>query len=267
MTRWASGNGRSYRGGVKLAIFTVLVIYLLWGANVFKLRANSIEKYTSQYLKIVNKIFKLVSGTPKGVIWTWDTIKGFGEAKALKASYVFLIMVPLAARFLDGGPNKLLFNFHGNQFVFNLTVPFSWTVLYVSAILASIAGVMYEMICPKLVKDYSNFAAFENAHRDGSHLNSSIDWLSMLPLDTDLDEKIRRMKDLYNSDPIDNARVIESLTGEMKTRPKDFYFVRDASNLALPLSRLTISIAYFVAFLCLGYVLLENVYYVFRHVG
>lgn len=230
-------------------------------------RTLPIDSYTKAYLRIVNKTFELVSGTPKGVIWTWDTIKGFGEARALKASYVFLILVPLAARFLDGGPNRLIFDFLGNQVVFNLAVPFSWTVLYVSAVLASLGGVMYEMLCPNLVKEYSNFAAFEEAHRDGSHLNSNIEWLSMLQVNVDLEVKIDRIKELYNSDPIDNRRLIESLNGDSKTRAKDFYFVRDASNLALPLSRLTVSIAYFGAFLCLGFVVLQNIYYVFRHVG
>ncbi|MCH7700547.1 MAG: hypothetical protein IID37_02555 [Planctomycetes bacterium] len=218
----------------------------------------------SYLLPITVRAVRRLAGSPKMITWTWDTIKGFGQAKALKTSYVFLFLVPTIARVFINMPASIKIPFWDKTLELPLELPFSWVVLFISACLASLGNVIYAVMCPKLVKQFTDFPAFKAAQRDGTFLHSTVRTLALQRSGASTTEQVNALSELYNSTPVDTPQLVSSLDSGTRLAPSGFYFVRDSANLGRPLSRLIASLAYFGAFICLGWIALQNVGYVVR---
>ena len=206
-----------------------------------------------------------MASSPKSITWTWDTIKGFGQAKALKSSYIFLFLVPILARVLINIPDSITIPFWDKALNIPLELPFSWVVLFVSACMASLGNIIYAIMCPKLVKEFSDYPQFREAERDGTYLRFTIQELALQRSQATIEEQIESVKQLYNPVPIDIARFGNSLNGSASLLANEFYFVRDSANLGNPLARLVASISYFGAFICLGVIAIQNIIYVVQY--
>lgn len=211
------------------------------------------------------RTIRSLRGSPRLISWTWDTIKGYGSTRALKASYVFLFAVPALARALEAIPDSVTIPIWGKSFDIALELPFSWVVLFWSACLASLGNIVYATMCPELVKQFSDFPAYRSAARDGTHLRSTVSKLALLGSGASVGEQLTSVRDLYNDVPIRFDNLEGSLEGQGELSSAQFYFVRDAANLAQPLTRLVASCAYFGAFICLGILAMQNVVYVVEY--
>lgn len=241
-----------------------LATFIKATANVIKAIATFINsKYDDIYSRVV-KLSSRLSQSPKSVIWTWDTIKGFGKAKTLKTSYIFLFLVPVLARASINIPDSVTIPFWDKTLEIPLALPFSWIVLFVSACLASLGNVIYTVRCPKLVKQFTDYPSFEESKRDGTHLRSTIDLLALNRKES-MRDKIEDVQERYNMVPIQHEILAKTLQGKISCDPAEFYFVRDAANLGRRRSRLIASIAYILAFICLGIIAVQNVCYVIQY--
>ena len=213
-------------------------------------------------LKLAIYFVELLKNSPRGITWTWDTIKGFGAAKALKTSYVFLFVVPVLARVLVNMPETITLPIWGKTITVALSLPFSWVLLFVSACLASIGNLIYSLMCPHIIKEFADFPAFRATERDGTYLRLPIRQLALVSESTTLVGQVTSVHDNYNSVPVDVRRLEQTLGGGAEMLPCEFYFVRDAANLGRPLARLIASMAYFGAFTCLAIIAGQNAWYV-----
>jgi len=226
---------------------------------------NPIISGSDVYRELTRLIVRLMSESPKSIVWTWDTIKGFGRARVLKTSYIFLFIVPVLARVLINIPASITISFWDKPLVIPLALPFSWVVLFVSACLASLGNVIYAAMCPQLVKQFTDFPAFKEAERDGTYLRSTVHSLALLHREASMREQVIAIKQLYNPVPIKLDGLVKSLDGEKDLLAQEFYFIRDSVNLGRPALRLLASFAYFGAFTCLGIIVLQNVTYVVEY--
>jgi len=217
--------------------------------------------------ELAKKSVNQMSDSPKGVVWTWDTIKGFGQAKALRASYLFLFLVPILAKLLGNIPPTVLIPIFQIELEIPLALPFSWYVFFMSACFASIGNMVYSIFCPDLIKNYEDYIVFDEHARDGTYLRAYVKRLSFLHSDDELHMHVEATRKLYNSIPIDIQKIVEFLDGNIPKSSQGFYFVRDAVNLSQPLIRLFASIFYFAAFACLGYIVVENIGFVASSFG
>lgn len=215
--------------------------------------------------ELTKKSVENMSDKPSGITWTWETIKGFGQAKILKTSYVFLFLIPVLAGMLSKLPEEIVIPIFEKKIPIVLDLPFSWFILFISACFASIGNIIYSSFCPSLIKEYLNFPSFKDHRRDGTYLLSYIRKLSFLDSSDKTLEHVRAVKLMYNDIPIHTEEVANEIDGNDTLSPRGFYFVRDSVNLALPLLRLLASISYFVAFICLGIVAIQNIGFVIMH--
>ena len=228
------------------------------------LKFTGIAKTVLKITDIVDKI--LINWSPRFITWTWDTIKGFGETKALKTSYVFLFVVPVVARALQSAPESIVIPFSGKEIELTLVLPFSWVLLFVSACLASLGNIIYATICPTLVKKYDSYPEFHATGRKGTYLLETVRSLSPKNSNVEVREHLESINQLYhnNSIRLDATRSANGLKGSAGLLPETFYFVHDSANLAKPFWRLIASAAYFGAFACLAWIAIQNAWYVFE---
>lgn len=228
-----------------------------------------IEQLTGEIAKFAyetgKKSVERMAESPKGVSWTWDTIRNFGEAKVLRTSFLFLFLVPVIARLLANVPDEVIVPLFNKSITIPLDLPFSWFVLFLSACFASIGNIIYAILCPELIKQYKDFPAYIADERDGTHLLPYLKKISFQSASSETSEHVEAVRRLYNNSPISSDDVADHLQGKRTLNPRTFYFMRDSVNLAQPLVRLGASVSYFFAFICLGVIAVQNIYFVFGY--
>lgn len=60
----------------------------------------------------------------------------------------------------------------GEGLRFDLALPFSWRLFYFSAVAISVAGIIYTLACPVLIRNFSTFREFESEGRGLDYLKT-----------------------------------------------------------------------------------------------
>lgn len=101
----------------------------------------------------------MTANFPEMRMISWSRLRRWGKNRAVRSSYVWIILVPLAARLsntLDGMPKIFESNSGGG-------VPLSWELGYFAAVSFSIGAAVYQIWCPSLIREYRDFAEFRSA--------------------------------------------------------------------------------------------------------
>ena len=92
---------------------------------------------------------------------TWDSLRQISGIRLISGAYVWLLVVPVLAKFLSLVESPVDFSDHVAGLRLELALPFSWKVLYFSAICFSLAFFIYILRCPPFFRRYANYAEFE----------------------------------------------------------------------------------------------------------
>ena len=101
----------------------------------------------------------------------WVNIKNLGDSKFVKSNYVWMFLIPSAAKIIAVIESKINDVFPDQQI--DLSLPFSWKLLFYTAISFAIGSIIYNIWCPKLIKFHDDFKDFTNT---GRNLQSAIDY-------------------------------------------------------------------------------------------
>lgn len=88
----------------------------------------------------------------------WSSLGRLGESAILKSSYVWFFVVPIMARFLMYVGPEVQFDLWGETRTFTLSLPFTWTVFFYSAVAFSVAGFVYSVFCPEIIREHRYFS-------------------------------------------------------------------------------------------------------------
>jgi hypothetical protein len=103
------------------------------------------------------------------VIPLWTDLRRFGESRTLRSSYAWFVIVPVAARAIAGlresqTPWVTLIGLD------SVTLPFSWQVFFFAALCVSMGGVIYELGCPRVLRDYGSWREFSDSGQPDQRL-------------------------------------------------------------------------------------------------
>lgn len=204
------------------------------------------------------------------VCWKWDDINRIGQTKSLQSSYWFLAVVPTLAKLLHHiAPDGKLALF-GAQTPVQLGLPFSWVALFFCALFVSLGNAVYTIKCPRLIKSFADYFAFQTSARNSLFLMESLTILRPAKersgdIDAVIDAVVQSLSKVPESELLANARY--QLKQHGLPGSDSFYFVRDASNEAYPVWRCIASISYAVGFALLGWLFIQNVWAVMSYLG
>jgi hypothetical protein len=108
---------------------------------------------------------------------TWSHLRWLGHNSAVKSSYIWLFVVPLAAKMLSPISGEHEFHIFGATLNIHFGLPFSWTIFYFMAIFFALGQIIYSLYCPKVLKDYVTYSDY-NKTENGDILIFS--WLEEL---------------------------------------------------------------------------------------
>ena len=86
----------------------------------------------------------------------WSNLRRLGTSKILRTSYFWLVSVPFLAKVLDKIPNTFAFYIQEQAITLTLSLPFSLTLFYLTAVFLSISSLIFDFFCPCMIKNYSN---------------------------------------------------------------------------------------------------------------
>lgn len=113
---------------------------------------------------------------PKG----WSQIRGLQKQKYVRGMYFWLFLVPITAKLLQSVPESLDFPFYGEILTIGTRLPFSWPMLYLSALLFVVSHLFWFIFCPAIIKEHENYTSFD---ADGKGLRELKSYCSQENLD------------------------------------------------------------------------------------
>ena len=100
----------------------------------------------------------------------WSDLKIASRSKVVTASYIWFIVVPTFAFLLKEAGQEVRFPLGTSEIIIPLDLPFSWKLAYFGAVLFSIGGILYNFVCPPLIRNYTGFNEYEDEGRGGEFI-------------------------------------------------------------------------------------------------
>jgi len=186
----------------------------------------------------------------------WTSLEGVGNSRALKSSYIWIVMVPIAARMAEKFDGEVAVTLFGASITVSLSLPFTWQIFYLSAVLFSLANLIYTVRCPIFLKETPRLTELVAYGRGIPFLDAYLtDW-----------KRIVRGEDpkwASARTAVDQAQAAGAKSSD-RYLAGCFSSTREFVNAALPLSRSACFAMYVCGFLLLGWVFIENFAYVYR---
>ncbi|WP_421860515.1 hypothetical protein [Marinobacter salarius] len=199
----------------------------------------------------------------------WEVLSGVGNSKLIRSLSIWFFVIPILAKFTESMPEIIDLGIFQPTMKVQWSLPFSLQVLYLATLFFTAANILYLVFSPKIIKDYKSFSEFKE--KEGSFeaikqmfeplLNRSSEEYQAILLQnffshvkTDqtfpVNEKRFRVK-------FDACNVISAHHSEA------FSNIKGAYNVERPLVQVTILVFYILGFSCLGWLVVENIKYVF----
>ena len=90
----------------------------------------------------------------------WQDLRRLGTNRFLKSAYFWLLFVPVAANLLANVNGLLSFKIFDAEILIRTGLPFSWQVLFFSALFTSFANVIFSLFCPPVIKEFDTYDDF-----------------------------------------------------------------------------------------------------------
>ncbi len=89
----------------------------------------------------------------------WQFLRGFFELVYLRYLLAWFAIVPFALILLNKAPQQIKIS--DQPFYLNLSLPFSWWILWAASILYFVAFILYQAFCPAFIKRYPSFGEYK----------------------------------------------------------------------------------------------------------
>lgn len=133
--------------------------------------------------------------------WDWLSLSSFSKSKLVKSMVYWLFITPIVAKALSS-INQIDLSSVGFDGSINITLPFSWTLFFFSALFFSIGNFLYTLKCPELIRDYSDFNDYISKQNSTHYLIESFKrdlerWIGFSP-DNTFNELVLRYSPIKN---------------------------------------------------------------------
>lgn len=118
---------------------------------------------------VARRLFEVIRQLPWSLFWgsTWADLRSFGNSRLIRTSYIWLFLVPAAAKVLDPLTEMPLslakLGIIEEPVVLHL--PTAWAAFYFMSLAFAVAQTIYYFRCPQLVKQFTSYGEYEAAHK------------------------------------------------------------------------------------------------------
>lgn len=208
---------------------------------------------------------------------SWYDFENVSGSRIVKSSGLWLVIVPIAAKFVSKISGDMLLNVFGKNITVVLQLPFSWKMLFFSALFFSAANLVYYFRCPEIVKKYSTFNDFHGTGRSNEQMGKYF-----LNIDSEKTRSELEKSSYYCVVQVENSietykkecgfigsysersKNIVECPDSFSANNNNFWSIRDASSTLNRWSMLMCLVLYAIGAICLLWVLGESVCFVLQ---
>lgn len=238
----------------------------------------------------------LLRGRISRSVFEWDSIKDACDSRMMRASYIFLTVIPLATKALLPIQGTIAVPFLNRELQVAIALPFTWWLLFIAACFGSLAGIVYAIRCPSLIKRFPDFPTYEGSKRGTRMLARTVDEIVgrvakgyVVPYAKAKDSLMaKQMDEITAGEPFSgvvvggrNAQLmvfreyvpwsedtvgVDIAMSEGRVTPELFYFVHDGAKRSRPFSRALATGAIYCAYGCFAFIALQSALTVINYV-
>ncbi len=190
-------------------------------------------------------------------MYYWSNLKKTQDLKIFQSMYVWLLIVPIFAKLFEHIRESTTIVLFSSTFTISLTLPFSWKVFYFSSLCIVFANVLYQVFCPTIIKDHVNYSHFK---AEGKGVRQLEKYASLTGFDIKTYQLIEKSQATIS--PYGGNAALEKENEEMLQ--KLFWSIHEYASELHKTARVICSIFLFLGLLLIGWVLFENMRWVFR---
>lgn len=100
----------------------------------------------------------------------WSRVRSLGRNRFVRSSFIWIALVPAAAKTVHTLKQNVTDPAWAKSMVSSLHLPFSWQILFWSALCMALGTLLFDLCCPKIVRRHEHFGSFASAGEHTSHL-------------------------------------------------------------------------------------------------
>ncbi len=177
----------------------------------------------------------------------WQTLRDIQNHKIITSMYIWLIIVPISAKFLYYVKEDHTLKIFGSYFKFDFGLPFSWQALFFCAVFFVIGNTIHRVFSPSLVRDHKNYKDFVDSGKGQRQLFEYMDEFS-----EETQEDVTRLRKLARIKDSENEHGLRENFWDLYV---NFCYCK-------PVVRFICTIAYLLGFLFLADVAYKNLMWV-----
>lgn len=210
---------------------------------------------------------------------SWVIVNSMGKLKISKSSYYYLVIVPILVKTLEKINNPFFIEIGGSEMQLYFELPFSWYLFYFGAVCIAFGSILYQVFCPELIRKYRNYGEFLEAGESDAYLDSidrkydlNLSWTSLW--EKPYIEEIK--KEIIKIEP---RRIYDEPTYEERDKIIDYkynikyqeerknYFNKLYARIKYCRIETIYSsfILYILGFSAFGWVIVQNIIFVLKH--
>jgi hypothetical protein len=178
---------------------------------------------------------------------TWSTLKKAESNKIVQSMHIWLIIVPILAKIMSTFEGPLKICISETMYVFDISLPFTWVVFFISALFFTFANLTFIIFSPDIIKDNQDFSDFDRSGKDEGHLE--------IYLSTSMRQKWRR-------------ELLKLAPHKLKVDIKEWFWkaYKDQDSSLVTARRFCLAF-YSIGFLSILGVGLENIWWVLQQIN
>ncbi|QBZ83124.1 hypothetical protein GHNINEIG_01165 [Hydrogenovibrio crunogenus] len=210
----------------------------------------------------------------------WSSQRTIANSRIVKTSVIWLFIVPFVAKLLSTIDDVIQLTIFEGSISISTVLPFSWQLLFFAAISFTIAGIIYSIACPEIVKNYENHAQFESDGKTRLQINSALKDMAWDQSDKKFKEKyvsfVKKYLQTYSKLPLqysdenlnkDGVSLLENISDIEGKNSNAFYYVYELSDTHGQPWIWSSLIFYVVGFICFTIIGIQNILYVVETFG
>ena len=178
----------------------------------------------------------------------WYSIRLIGKSKLSNSMYYWLFIVPIAAKVLSEINEDIRMKIFGQDFNFIFSLPFNWKMFFFSALFFSIGNVIFNLFCPKIIKDHLTLSGFTGDGKFEDHLHDYA---------KDINSKFENFSGWGDSHTNDERALNEHIRNS-------FWRIYNEGKLSRSAPRIISGFSYMIGFILLAIVILRGAFWVIK---
>lgn len=201
----------------------------------------------------------------------WSSLKKMQEQRIVQSTYIWLFILPIAAKLLEQIDSEVKLHLADSIIKFNFELPFSWKLFFISALLFTVANILYIVFCPLIIKENKHLGEFLSNSKDEGHLEEYMtasnqkEWKrAFLELGGEINklERIVQKGGLGVALPLDRFEKEQYRAEKIKDMMRSFFWkIYNEEDKNLYFIRWVCGFIYSIAMIMFSYIIIKNIIY------